>query len=58
MFWEQNLKQFWIDTEYIPSKDIDSWNSLESDEVGVFARAGRAYALGYVAEPYGDAEDY
>lgn len=31
-FWEQNLKQFWIDTEYIPSKDIDSWNSL-SDEV-------------------------
>jgi len=29
MFWEQNLKQFWIDTEYIPSKDIDSWNSLE-----------------------------
>ena len=29
MFWEQNLKQFWIDTEYIPSKDIDSWHSLE-----------------------------
>ncbi len=26
--WEQNLKQFWIDTEYIPSKDIDSWKSL------------------------------
>ena len=31
MFWEQNLKQFWIDTEYIPSKDIDSWNSLEPE---------------------------
>lgn len=30
MFWEQNLKQFWIDTEYIPSKDIDSWKSLPS----------------------------
>ena len=29
MFWEQNLKQFWIDTEYIPSRDIDSWRSLE-----------------------------
>ncbi|WP_202913710.1 class 1b ribonucleoside-diphosphate reductase subunit beta [Pararcticibacter amylolyticus] len=29
MFWEQNLRQFWIDTEYIPSKDIDSWKSLE-----------------------------
>lgn len=28
MFWEQNLKQFWIDTEYIPSKDIDSWRTL------------------------------
>ncbi|WP_156300370.1 class 1b ribonucleoside-diphosphate reductase subunit beta [Streptobacillus canis] len=28
VFWEQNLKQFWIDTEYIPSKDIDSWHSL------------------------------
>lgn len=28
MFWEQNLRQFWIDTEYIPSKDIDSWKSL------------------------------
>lgn len=28
VFWEQNLRQFWIDTEYIPSKDIDSWNSL------------------------------
>ena len=27
-FWEQNLRQFWIDTEYIPSKDIDSWHSL------------------------------
>ena len=31
MFWEQNLRQFWIDTEYIPSKDIDSWHSLESE---------------------------
>lgn len=28
MFWEQNIKQFWIDTEYIPSKDMDSWKSL------------------------------
>ena len=22
-FWEQNLKQFWVDTEYIPSKNIE-----------------------------------
>lgn len=31
IFWEQNLRQFWIDTEYIPSRDIDSWNSLNKD---------------------------
>lgn len=31
IFWQQNLKQFWIDTEYIPSKDIDSWNLLSDD---------------------------
>ncbi|MGL4562847.1 MAG: class 1b ribonucleoside-diphosphate reductase subunit beta [Brevinema sp.] len=30
-FWEQNLRQFWIDTEYIPSRDIDSWHSLDHD---------------------------
>lgn len=28
-FWEQNLRQFWIDTEYVPSRDIDSYNSLD-----------------------------
>ena len=31
LFWEQNIKQFWIDTEYIPSKDIDSWRSLSPE---------------------------
>ncbi|CAM3515363.1 class 1b ribonucleoside-diphosphate reductase subunit beta [Pseudostreptobacillus hongkongensis] len=31
IFWEQNLRQFWIDTEYIPSKDIDSWHSLSPE---------------------------
>lgn len=30
-FWEQNLKQFWIDTEYIPSKDIDSYKRLSPE---------------------------
>ena len=30
-FCEQNLRQFWIDTEYIPSKDIDSWHSLSPE---------------------------
>lgn len=31
MFWEQNVKQFWIDTEYTPSKDIDSFKSLSPE---------------------------
>ena len=39
MFWEQNLKQFWIDTEYIPSKDIDSWNSLKPEMRQAYKRA-------------------
>ena len=30
-FWEQNLKQFWVDTEYIPSKDIDSYKRLSPE---------------------------
>lgn len=29
MFWQQNLRQFWVDTEYTPSKDIDVWKNLE-----------------------------
>lgn len=39
MFWEQNLKQFWIDTEYIPSKDIDSWKGLDPDMQQAYKRA-------------------
>ena len=31
MFWEQNLRQFCIDTEYIPSRDVDSWNGLTDE---------------------------
>lgn len=27
-FWEINNKQYWLDTEYNPSKDIKVWNSL------------------------------
>lgn len=27
-FWEQNLKQFWIDTEFTPSNDVTSWKGL------------------------------
>ncbi|EDM36722.1 ribonucleotide-diphosphate [Pedobacter sp. BAL39] len=39
MFWEQNLRQFWVDTEYIPSKDIDSWKSLSPEIQQVYKRA-------------------
>ncbi len=39
MFWEQNLKQFWIDTEYIPSKDIDSWKSLSPEMRDAYKKA-------------------
>lgn len=39
MFWEQNLKQFWIDTEYIPSNDISSYNSLTDEDRDVFNKA-------------------
>lgn len=31
VFWKQNLKQFWIDTEYVPSRDIDSYRSLSPE---------------------------
>ncbi len=39
MFWEQNLRQFWIDTEYIPSKDIDSWKGLDPAMQEAYKRA-------------------
>lgn len=28
-FWDQNVKQFWIDTEYVPSRDLDSYKKLD-----------------------------
>lgn len=28
-FWEQNIKQMWTDTEYVPSKDKQVWSRLE-----------------------------
>lgn len=39
MFWKQNLKQFWIDTEYIPSKDIDSYKSLSNEMRTAYKKA-------------------
>lgn len=39
MFWLQNLKQFWIDTEYIPSKDIDSYKRISPEMRTAYKRA-------------------
>jgi ribonucleoside-diphosphate reductase beta chain len=39
MFWEQNLRQFWVDTEYIPSKDIDVWKTLAPEIQETYKRA-------------------
>ena len=39
MFWEQNIRQFWIDTEYIPSKDVDSWKSLSPEMKSAYMQA-------------------
>lgn len=39
MFWEQNIRQFWIDTEYIPSKDIDSWKTLTPEMKEAYKKA-------------------
>lgn len=39
MFWEQNIKQFWIDTEYTPSKDVDSFKSLSPEMRLAYMRA-------------------
>ena len=39
MFWEQNIKQFWIDTEYIPSKDMDSWKGLSYEMKEAYKKA-------------------
>lgn len=28
-FWEQNIKQMWVDTEFVPSKDGNVWERLD-----------------------------
>jgi ribonucleoside-diphosphate reductase beta chain len=37
-FWEQNLKQMWTDTEYIPSKDRNVWSRLKPIEQDVYKK--------------------
>lgn len=38
-FWEQNIKQFWVDTEFVPSNDLDSWKSLSEPMKKAYKRA-------------------
>ncbi|MCY8228737.1 class 1b ribonucleoside-diphosphate reductase subunit beta [Bacillus spizizenii] len=30
-FWEKNLEQMWVDTEFVPSKDRNVWDRLEPE---------------------------
>src|SRR5690606_19313746 len=39
MFWVQNIKQCWIDTEYISSKDIDRWKGLSCEMKECYKKA-------------------
>jgi len=38
MFWEQNVKQFWVDTEFTPTKDRKDWSHLSEDERDVYKK--------------------
>lgn len=38
MFWEQNVKQFWVDTEIPVSKDFKSWNLLTDQQKDVYKK--------------------
>lgn len=38
VFYEQNLKQFWIDTEFVPSKDIKVWTKMSEQERNTYRK--------------------
>lgn len=38
VFYEQNVKQFWIDTEFVPSKDIKVWNKMTPQERNTYRK--------------------
>ena len=38
MYWNQNIQQFWLDTEFKVSKDIASWDALNENERDVFKK--------------------
>ena len=39
IYWEQNIKQFWVDSEYTPSRDIDSWRYLDPTIKNAYKKA-------------------
>ncbi|AEZ50485.1 ribonucleotide reductase class Ia beta subunit [Bacillus phage BCD7] len=39
MFWNQNIAQFWTDTEFTPSADTEVWNTLSPEVQSAYKRA-------------------
>lgn len=37
-FWEQNILQMWVDSEYVPSKDRKVWDKLEPQEQEIYKK--------------------
>ncbi|MEX3625153.1 class 1b ribonucleoside-diphosphate reductase subunit beta [Viridibacillus arvi] len=37
-FWEKNLEQMWVDTEFVPSKDRSVWERLQPEVKNVYKR--------------------
>lgn len=38
MYWNQNIQQFWLDTEFKVSKDIADWNALSTDQQDTYKK--------------------
>ena len=38
MYWNQNIQQFWLDTEFKVSKDIADWNALSADQQDAYKK--------------------
>ena len=38
MYWNQNIKQFWLDTEFKVSKDITDWRNLTEQEQDTYKK--------------------
>lgn len=38
MYWNQNIQQFWLDTEFKVSKDISDWNDLSAEQQDTYKK--------------------